>query len=504
MKNYHKIALVIFTLAYSLLFWHEKFGINLLIFSLGIITYLFSQYQPAFNQTAVKITLAGTVISGIMVVVFNSTISKFAHLTSFWIMIGFIHQHQLKSIQHIIQYVILHHLKVPALFVHEVKAAETSGKSKLPIFYYARITGIPLILLAIFYILFYLANPKFAALSNQVWGRFFSMLGELFQHISFSRIFFTLSGLFIVTSIIYCSQPSYLNQWFNQQKDRLVRQRKIRRDRVFDSINALRNEYRAAIILIALVNLLLLVVNTIDISWIWINFTIPKGMVLKHFVHEGTYLLIASILLSIGIILYFFRNNLNFFPNNRLLKILAFIWMAQNIILSISVYLRNYHYINMHGLAYKRLGVIIFLILTIAGLVSMMIKIHQTKTSFYVVKTNLWACYTMMVVMSLINWDILIAKFNLSHWNKPGIDIGFYFTLSPKTIPLVLTQLDTIEAQLNACNQQGTNYTEFQSYQEFYRNLCNEKLAYIQQQQEYSIFSWNLADAQTLNALKQP
>lgn len=502
MKNYHKIALVIFTLGYSLLFWHEKLGVNLLIFSLGLIVYLFSQYRTAFNQTTVKITLAGSIISGIMVVVFNSTISKFAHLTSCWIMVGFIHQHQLKSIQHIIQYVILHHLKVPALFVHEIKAAETSGKSKLPIFYYARITAIPLILLTVFYLLFYTANPKFAKLSNQVWGHFFSMLGDLFQHISFSRIFFTLSGLFIVTGIIYTSQPSYIKQWVNQQKDRLVRQRKIRRGRVFDPINALRNEYRAALILIGLVNLLLLVVNTIDISWIWFNFTIPEGMVLKHFVHEGTYLLIASILLSIGIILYYFRNNLNFFPQNKPLKVLAYVWMAQNIILSISVFLRNYHYINMHGLAYKRIGVIIFLILTIVGLVSMVIKINKTKTAYYVIKMNTWACYVMMVLMSLLNWDLLIAKFNLSHWHKQGIDVGFYLTISPRTIPYILNNLPTIEEQLNACNKHGSNYTNFATYEEFYQALCNKKLAYLNQQKEYSTFSWNLADARTIQALK--
>ena len=502
MKNYQIMALVVFTLLYTLLFWQEQLGINLLIYSTGLMVYLYAQHKESFKQTSVKVTLAGTLLTGIMVIIYNSTISKFAHLTSCWIMVGFVHQHHLKSISHIISYILLHYLKTPIILLRELKPKSATTSLKFPVFNRLKITVIPFMLLAVFYLLFFLANPRFAELSNRIWGNFFSYLGDLLNQISFSRIFFTLAGLIITGGVVYVSQPLALKNWLTNQQDTLIRKRKVRKDRVFDPMIALRNEYKSALILIGLVNLLLLIVNTIDISWIWINFTISKGMVLKHFVHEGTYLLIASILLSIGIILYYFRNNLNFFPNNKLLKVLAYIWMTQNIILAISVFLRNYHYINMHGLAYKRLGVIIFLILTLVGLISMLIKIRQTKTAFYVIKLNTWACYMMMALMSMVNWDLLIAKFNLSHWNKQGIDVAFYLTISPKTIPYLLQNLPTVEEQLNACNRHGSNYTEFHSYQDFYRALCNKKLAYLNQQKNYSIFSWNLADAQTINALK--
>ena len=65
-----------------------------------------------------------------------------------------------------------------------------------------------------------------------------------------------------------------------------------------------------------MVNVLLLVVNIIDINWLWIDFN-PKSIDnLSQLVHEGTYVLIFSILLSMAIIEYFFRGNINFYKKN--------------------------------------------------------------------------------------------------------------------------------------------------------------------------------------------
>ena len=68
-------------------------------------------------------------------------------------------------------------------------------------------------------------------------------------------------------------------------------------------------------------NVLLLVVNAIDINWIWFGFKPAPGFDLTQFVHEGTYVLILSILVAMGIVLWFFRRNLNFYePGLPLLR----------------------------------------------------------------------------------------------------------------------------------------------------------------------------------------
>jgi hypothetical protein len=54
-------------------------------------------------------------------------------------------------------------------------------------------------------------------------------------------------------------------------------------------------------------------------------------------VHEGTYLLILCILMAMGVLLWFFRGNLNFLPDNERLRWLAHLWLAQNAMLALSV-----------------------------------------------------------------------------------------------------------------------------------------------------------------------
>lgn len=499
MKSFKKITVLMFALLYSIIFWNEKLGINLFLFTSALLVVLYMENKDSFRNNTVKITMAGTLLSGVMVVVFNSFISKFSHIVSFWIMIGFVQQSSLRSVHYSLQYSLINYVKAPIAFFTDLTAGHKSTSKAGLFFYKLKLVLIPLIVLTVFYILFYNANPEFAELANTFWKHFFRMFGNFFEYISFGRILFILCGAFLTCGVIYKSVLAESDN-DSQVNETLKRVRALRRGRVFDPMNALKKEYQVAVLLVALVNLLLLIVNGIDISWIWIKFTVPEGMILKHFVHEGTYLLILSILLSIGIILFFFRNNLNFYPGNNLLKILSYIWMAQNMILTISVYLRNYHYINYHGLAYKRVGVIIFLLLTIAGLASMIIKISKVKSSYLVIRQNLWASYVMLIIMSLVNWDMLIARFNLNHWNKAGIDVGFYFVLSPKVIPLLYQSLPVIDEQIKQTNAAQTNYTPFTTLREFENTLNQNKLDYLREQMEYSWLSWNLSDYKTIKS----
>ena len=130
---------------------------------------------------------------------------------------------------------------------------------------------------------------------------------------------------------------------------------------------------------------------------------------MKIYVHEGTYLLILAILLAMGIILVLFRKNINFIPNNDKLRKLAYFWLAQNVILAFSVGMRNFRYIEFCGLAYKRIGVFIFLILTFYGLKTMHEKISEKKTLHHVIHKNAWVLYLTLIAASCINWDVFIT-----------------------------------------------------------------------------------------------
>lgn len=238
---------------------------------------------------------------------------------------------------------------------------------------------------------------------------------------------------------------------------------------------------------------MILSMNVIDINWVWFNFE-WEGQYLKQFVHEGTYLLILSILISGVLVLYYFRRNLNFYRNNNLLKYLSYIWLAQNGVLAVSVAIRNFWYINYFALAYKRIGVIIFLVLTIYGLYTVYRKVRERKSAFYLFKTNAYALLVVLIISSLMNWDSTIAKYNFKNSNTSFLHLDYLATLSDKSLPYLdktLPELKQIEA---VQNEKFPFEQKFMTSEEYFSIIQNRKRRFIDKWEAKSILSWNLPE----------
>jgi hypothetical protein len=250
----------------------------------------------------------------------------------------------------------------------------------------------------------------------------------------------------------------------------------------------LKNEFISAFVLLVFVNILSLIVNVIDFKWVWFGFKYSEAFNLKQFVHEGTYLLIISILLSIAIMLYFFRRNLNFYPKSKWIKNLAYIWLIQNLVLTISVAIRNFHYITYWGLAYKRIGVILFLIAVFIGLISVFIKIKYTKTSFFLIKWNSLSVYCILIIAGLVNWDGIIAKNNLNHPWQNHMETSYLLSLSDKILPLIDQKQKVLEQDLKY-----NTYASFYpySYKDYYKKRRN---LFVDDYNKKTWLSWNYMD----------
>ncbi len=451
------ITVLLLTIVHNILFWNELLGINVLIYSSVLIGTLFLFNRPSFKILNVRITLAGTFISALFVVLYGSDVAKFSHFASLFILIGFIHAPMLRSIVFSIGELLETLIRLPS----SLKKPKEEGRAShnyAPLYRKLRLSLVPMVALFIFYWIYKLANPVFDELSSHFWNTIGDSIADVFKNFSFDRIFFGMIGLLI--AVIALFQPAIQSVLESELRlfDRLFRTKKRYGKKkaslhYFKTLSLL-DEYQSALIMVGLINLLLLIVNGIDINWIWFNFDVKSVSNLSQFVHEGTYLLIASILLSMGIIEYFFRKNLNFYSKNTKLKNLCYLWIAQNIVMVVSVAMRNYHYIAQHGLAYKRIGVIFFLILTIAGLISQAYKINQTRSGYFMLRVNSWAVYAVMLLISSIDWDIVIARHNISHPMSENIDTKFLLSLAPKTLPVLLQNQELF-------NRDTLQYTEF-------------------------------------------
>jgi ABC-type transport system involved in multi-copper enzyme maturation permease subunit len=191
-----------------------------------------------------------------------------------------------------------------------------------------------------------------------------------------------------------------------------------------------------------MVNILLLLVNILDVIHVWFNFEPASAPELRQFVHAGTFILIFSVFVAIGVVLFFFYGSLNFYKNNRGLKILAYVWIAQNMIMVVSVLIRNLYYVQSFGLAYLRLGVFFFLFATIIALILLMIKVEMRKSVIYYVRTISITAYCVLLFVALFNWDILIAAYNLNY-NRSNLDTKYILNeVSDKALPILWKNRD--------------------------------------------------------------
>lgn len=471
-------------LAFHLLFWKEQMGLNTLVFAgLMISALYYLNGEEEFSKGA-KILACGTLLSALLVVFHNSTLSKLIHILSFTSFIGFVQQRELRFIWYAYLLGLANILETPKKLIRQFANIGNAGGNFSKGVRYFRIGILPFGVLTIFYFIYYAANPNFAQIADNFWGSFNWLWN---WDISLPRVVFFLLSVFICGGILFKTGiQSFLNIE-NKKTEDLIRKRSPKFTAFGqNSAIALKIEYQAGLFLIFALNVLLLIVNLTDIGYVWFGFDEGSPQNLKSYVHEGTWLLIAAILLAMGVLLYFFRKNLNFYPRNNHLVLGAYIWIIQNVLLAISVGIRNYRYIDFHGLAYKRIGVIVFLILVFYGLWTMYLKVRDRKSLYFLFSKNTWALYFILLICSCINWDIAITKYNLTVPTKGAVDVQFMLkTVSDKNLYLLKEQRDQLQflTSFPIVNEKGIDHLLLQK--EMFFKLRTEKLSWP---------SWNLSD----------
>ncbi|MCW8898843.1 MAG: DUF4173 domain-containing protein [Flavobacteriales bacterium] len=495
-----KIQLIFFllgTFLFNWLFWQEQFGLNLLIFNVFILLSSYFIYPNSFKSKYVIAFSILCILTATFVFLYGSTIAKITNCFLLLICIGYIHQPKLKAAFYAGFTSIINFFKLPLRKVFNNNSNNKKQNSISKIISILKIVVIPILFLSLFIWIYKIANPIFNDLTIQFW----LPIKKFFFTISWGRLMFILLGTIIIASFIFHNNIIKFIHSEEKLRDFIIRKRRIKATNspIYNykhtlSLN-LKNEYRSAVFLILSVNLLLLIVNATDVNWIWFNFEYDGSFNLSQFVHEGTYLLIVSVLLSMGIILYFFRKNINFISKNKLLKQLSILWIAQNIILVISVGIRNYHYIDYYGLAYKRIGVIFFLIATIVGLITLYIKITQLKSAFYLLKVNSLNIISVLVLLSSFNWDIIIAQYNIKNISSENMDVHFLLSLSDKILPLIEENKHLLSQESDFFSNSIYEYNEEYLYED---KLFN----FLETQEKLSWLSMNLSTQKAINYYK--
>ena len=438
MKTLNKelVGLVLFTVLFYVMFWDQNWGLNILLLSIasGAIIFWFNPF--AIVQRSVQLMFISNLLCAVGIFWHDSIFTHFIYIISFILLIG------KSQFPYLTQLFFLGIAGIGNYFVCLYKAFKLIS-DKLAIIpgykkyhHWIFILILPLIIASVFLALYVNANEAFNKLTFQFFDWVYKYLKFLIDFISLPKFFFLLFGFGIGASFILRFKHQLLEQIETKLPDDIQPESE---KSLWGNILLIdpKNFYNMAIISFVMVNILLLIVNILDIIHVWFNFEPAGAPELREFVHAGTYILIFSVFVAAGMVLFFFYGNINFYKNNRWVKILAYVWIGQNMIMVASVLVRNLYYVQLYGLAYLRLGVFFFLIATILALIFLIIKVSMRKSVSYYLRMISLTAYCVLVFVALFNWDILIASYNLNY-NRRNLDTKFLVNeMSDNALPIL-------------------------------------------------------------------
>lgn len=416
-------------LIYVQLFYDAYLGLNVVVFALTAIGTAALSYPELRHQSASR-WLAGALLSSAVLVAWrNSDLSIIAFFLSFLIFTGHLHQRPLRFLWFAGMLGITKLLGSPiAAFYQLIRSWQPLAWK--PAFRWAPFAVLPAGLGLAFGTIYYHANPQFAAFWQRFWpGSWLQFNWDVGQILLF------MMGCFVVGGLVWPSLwGDFLKDWEAPFRSVLKRKRGTPKPEV--GTLGLKREYQTGVFSLAVLNGLLFVANLADLRFVWINYGLATPQELSQYVHEGTYLLILSILMAMGVLLWFFRGNLNFLPDNERLRWLAHLWLAQNAMLVLSVGLRNWQYVANFGLAYKRLGVFGFLIATLGGLWLVYLKTRERHTISFILQKSAQLALVLLLLYSTVNWDRMITRYNIRQAAPGQLDTDFLTReVSPVNLP---------------------------------------------------------------------
>jgi hypothetical protein len=348
-------------------------------------------------------------MSAIAIFFFYSKLSFIANFVAFFTLVG--HVSECKSSIYI-NWLNGCYSLIAGFFHRNFSADETKEKVKKNIdyVYWIKIIGIPLVILIVFILLYRNGNPVFKDLISKI----------DFNFINLQWLLLTVLGYYLLYNI---SEPIPVNPVtsLDLKTDNVLLPKKS----ISKSIS--KKENQLGVVLIALLNLLIIFFLITDFTFLLSSSNL-RASVFSSQVHSGINALIASIIIAIIIILYFFRGHLNFYKGNKNLKVLAYTWIGLNIILVINTVIKDFQYIYYFGFTYKRIGVLVYLLLTVIGLATTAIKVNYIKNLWYLFRINTLTAFIILMVSCTINWDKHITYYNLNY--SKSMDFNYLIKLS--------------------------------------------------------------------------
>lgn len=481
------IVLLIALIAYCWLFYDQFTGVNVIIFNVLLLASLIALDQTLLRSRSWLMVALGTIITGIGALLYGNFLSAFGNVISL-LLLANLSLNKTSSLiftffQTVCSYVIIPYTVLDKLINNVPKEeAEKNGVESIFTFSNMLKFAIPLAILSLFFIIYRVSNPVFDQFMDQL----------KFDFLSWDFILFMIGGFILLYGFFFQQRLNFLMEMDARNDNQLVRKEE---QETIDLSGRNKREFSMGIMTFALLNVLLLLVNVLDLQFIFGGHE-HDGMNYSKYVHQGINSSVFSILIAIVVTLYFFRGDLNFMSKNKWLKYLAMTWILLNIVLLATCVHKNFSYITECGLTHKRIGVYVYIFLTLIGLITTWIKISGLKSNWFLVRKNMWSLYLVLILSSLFNWNKIIVDYNLKY--KSSVEREYYlFRLGDTGLPV-------LQSQWRKMPETNDFWLYFRSdVYDFEAELNARIQTFISKYENAGWQSWNLEDQRIYQALKK-
>ncbi len=453
--------LIISIALYSYLFYQQSPGINFFLFNIFLVIASVLRDNKVLKNTQWIFAAVGSILSSFAIMYYSSPLSIIANVISFCVLASFSLSAGVSVFTGIFMSIVSVSTSGVFMFIDwaERKRQNIADKISRPAYVNLLIVTTCLIVSTIFFFMYKEGNPLFNDFAKDI----------NLDFISFPWIFFTISGLIIMYGFFYNKRFVGIANVDEKNSNTLYAD-SINEKNFINKLITSDSEKLSGVMLLSILNILLFTVNSLDVTYLWFDGKLPADLKHKDFVHNGVGTLIMSVICAILIILFYFRGRQNFSPANKVIKLLAHVWIIQNVFMIVSTVYRNNMYIGEYGLSYKKIGVYAYLILTMIGLITAYVKIAKIKSNWFLFRSNALIAYALLIIGSLINWDVAITSFNVNKAISEGKKVEKYFLLdlSFKNIPQLINMpsdiktFDDMQARNYYNRSRGVSYAGFE------------------------------------------
>ena len=258
---------------------------------------------------------------------------------------------------------------------------------------------LPVLAVLLFGGIFILANPDLVTSVSQTADTFFQNLSRWLSHFSMLEVVFWGAAAWIMIGLL---RPALAGIGGESPVSTAASETPARSSPLF---GAYRNTLVTVIVLFA-------AYLVFEYQTLWFR-QFPKGFHYSGYAHQGAAWLTFALALATAVLSLVFRGSILRDPRLSLLRNLAWIWSAFNLLMAMAIYNRMFIYIDFNGLTRMRMVGLFGITTVVIGFLWVVWKIARHRDFVWLIRRHLWTLAVAAYLFALTPVDTIVVRHNV-------------------------------------------------------------------------------------------